>query len=101
MWYQSAWIHEPPMRSWVHGDESDTRPGTYYCSSCNSFGGPEHFAHEEMAKVSPRLFKRSMKVNAQRLKEGGWYRPEGVSTLQVPWAVEMRLTEKPPKRRRS
>jgi len=101
MWYQSAFSNCLLQRSWVHGDESDTTPGTFYCFSCDAFSGIEHFSHAAMAKASPSLYRQSLKLSQQRLKSGGWYRPDVISELQVPWAVEMRLTEKRPKRRRT
>jgi hypothetical protein len=89
------------QRSWVHGDENDNSPGTYYCAFCDAFYGMEHFTHANAVRAGPGLYRKSMKLNRQRLKSGGWYRSEGHSELQVPWAVEMRLTEKPRRRRRS
>ena len=90
-----------PIRSWVDGDESDIHPGSYYCFSCNSFSGPKHFASESMAKALPSLYRQSTKLNRQRLITGGWHRPDVVSEVQIPWVVLERLTEKPPRRRRS
>jgi len=36
-------MRTPDLRYYVHGDESETEPGRYYCRNCGVFRRVEHF----------------------------------------------------------
>jgi hypothetical protein len=83
---------EPRKRVYVHGDKHEQQTGTFYCYGCSAFQEVDHFTPDRHYVPMAELFEMSHCQARKGLRRGWMYRPDGINSLQVPWATVHRFT---------